>query len=612
MTRSDDVPGKAKVTMPDNDRRSPRAGSDQETLLAADAGPHERDAAQLTRDAGAETIDPKTWGGGIPQTYGIAPRVRLGARWVNVLWALPISVVALLILVAAAKGLRETASVQMFIHRYPGALLAHPQAIGIPWWARWQHFFNLFFLMFIIRAGLQILADHPRLYFDRNCTPGRDWFRFQKPVPPDRVWTAKEDSVRLAGWFGLPGLRHSIGLARWWHFVFDLLWLVNGVLFYVLIFTSGHWQRLVPMSWDVFPSAASVALQYLSLDWPQNHGWLAYNGLQLLAYFITVFIAAPLALLSGLLQSPAVSNRIHFAGRRLNHQLARSVHFLVLCWFLTFIFFHTAMIYTTGLLVNLNHITLGSDTAGWGGFVIYVVWMAVVIVAWFAATPFTLRHPRQIQRVGEALIGPIEAVFEHVDPRPGEYTERDIAPHLWPNGKMPGTEQYEAMAAGDFAAYRLRISGLVEHPLELSFGDVKALPRQDQITAHHCIQGWSGVAKWTGVPMRAICALVKPKPEVRYVVFTSFVEGPDGGLYYDAHHLSHMYHRLTMLAYGLNDKPLGLVHGAPLRLRNEVELGFKMVKWVESIEFVASFAEIRGGRGGYNADHEFFGYRAGI
>ncbi len=78
------------------------------------------------------------------------------------------------------------------------------------------------------------------------------------------------------------------------------------------------------------------------------------------------------------------------------------------------------------------------------------------------------------------------------------------------------------------------------------------------------------------------------------------------------HKLSHMYHRLTILAYELNGEPLGLVHGAPLRLRNEVELGYKLVKWVQAWSSSHSFAEIGGGYGGYNADHEFFGYRAGI
>lgn len=202
----------------------------------------------------------------------------------SLLWALPIAVIALLILIAVAKRLRETTGVQSFIDRYPGTIAPpKPTSVGIPWWARAEHFFNLFFMMFIIRSGLQILADHPRLYFDRNCTPGRDWFRFQNPVPRDRVWTAKEDSVRLPGWLGIPGLRHSIGLARWWHFGFDLLWLANGVIFYILVFATGHWQRIVPTSWDVFPNALSTLIQYLSLDWPKDQGWIAYNGLQLLA-----------------------------------------------------------------------------------------------------------------------------------------------------------------------------------------------------------------------------------------------------------------------------------------------------------------------------------------
>ncbi|MEP7119225.1 MAG: molybdopterin-dependent oxidoreductase, partial [Acidobacteriota bacterium] len=543
------------------------------------------------------------WVGRIPQTNGIAPRIRVGSRWINLLWALPAVVVLLLVGIAGAKGLRSTGWGQSFVREYPGTILTpRPRAVGVPWWARWQHFFNLFFLLFIVRAGLQILADHPRLYFDRNSTPGRDWFRFQKPVPTDRVWTAKDDSVRLPGWLGLPGLRHSIGLARWWHFVFDLLWLVNGLLFVVLVFATGHWRRIVPTSWDVFPNAASAALQYLSLHWPANHGWLAYNGLQLLAYFVTIFVAAPLALLSGLLQSPAISNRVHLAGRRFNHQIARSVHFYVLCWFLVFIFFHTTMVYSTGLLTNLNHITLGRDSSGWGGFYVYLLWMLVVVAAWAAATPLTIRHPRLVQRVGHLLIGPLQNLFEHVDPRAGEYSERDIATHLWPNGKMPEVEEYEAFAADDFANYRLRIFGLVEHPRELSFEEVKALPRQAQITAHHCIQGWSGVAKWTGVPMRDLCNLVTPKAEARFVVFYSLVEGPDGGLYYDVQKLSQMYHDLTILAYELNDEPLGLVHGAPLRVRNEVELGYKMVKWVQAVEFVDSFEHLGGGYGGYDAD----------
>jgi sulfoxide reductase catalytic subunit YedY len=119
--------------------------------------------------------------------------------------------------VAAAKGLRGIPSVQQFITDYPGPDLRVDRGdyLGIPVWARWQHFFSLFFLMFIMRSGVQILADHPRLYWTRHCTPGQDWFRIQKPVPADPLWTAKQDSIGLPRQVGLPGIRHSIGLARW-------------------------------------------------------------------------------------------------------------------------------------------------------------------------------------------------------------------------------------------------------------------------------------------------------------------------------------------------------------------------------------------------------------
>ena len=120
--------------------------------------------------------------------------------------------------------------------RYPGA----PGSIamvttGFPAWLRIGHFLNLFFMAFIIRAGVQILADHPRLYWRRDCTPGTEWFRFQKDVPTGRIWTAKDDSVTIPGWLGIPGIRHSIGLARWWHFSVNMLWTLNGIAIYVLL-----------------------------------------------------------------------------------------------------------------------------------------------------------------------------------------------------------------------------------------------------------------------------------------------------------------------------------------------------------------------------------------
>lgn len=564
---------------------------------------------------GEDVIDPATWAGSVPQIGGIAPRVRIGrSRWLNLLWLLPIGFVLLIASVAVAQGLRNIPSVQHFIAQHPGTTQPSPSdtTSGFPAWVRWQHFFNLFLLIFIIRSGIQILSDHPRLYWTRHSTPGRDWFRIQEPVPPDPLWTAKQDSISLPGQVGLPGLRHSIGLARWWHLGTDALWLLNGVVFYILLFATGQWRRLVPTTWEVFPNALSSLLQYLSLDWPTETGWTAYNGLQLLAYFVTVFVAAPLALLTGLGMSPALSTRFKRISRLFSIQVARSLHFLVLAWFLLFIVIHVTLVFTTGALVNLNHVYAGRNDHTWVGFGLFAGSMVVVVIGWVAATPFTVAHPRVVQRVGQAIVGPLQHLFEHVDPKPGQYTEADISPYFWHNGQYPDSDEYKQLFDSEFADYRLRIHGLVENPVDLSLAELRALSHHEQITQHFCIQGWSGVAKWGGVAMSTILDLVKPRSEAKWVVFYSLGDGADRGTYYDAHPIEHMRHYLTMLAYDMNDEPLTFGHGAPLRLRNEIELGFKQVKWLKGIEFVAHYSEVSGGYGGYNQDHEFFGYRQSI
>ena len=112
--------------------------------------------------------------------------------------------------------------------------------------------------------------------------------------------------------------------------------------------------------------------------------------------------------------------------------------------------------------------------------------------------------------------------------------------------------------------------------------------------------------------MRHILDLVRPTPEAHYVVFYSLAEGGEFGRYYDVHKISNMRHALTILAYEMNGAPLSVLHGAPLRLRCENELGFKMVKWIAAIEFVHDFADLGAGQGGYNEDHEFYGYRMPI
>ncbi len=555
-----------------------------------------------------DRIDPATYGGGFDNTRrATAPRLRVGRdKWFNLLWLLPIGFVLLVAAVAIGKGLSHMPAIQAFIERYPGSDHRGVPP-GMPAWVGWTHFFNLFLMTFIIRSGIQILGDHPRLYFSRNSTPGKDeWLRVGPPVP-EGYWTANDDTVALPGQFGLPGFRHSIGLARWWHLGADVLWLLNGAIFYVLLFATGQWRHVVPMNWDVFPNAASVAIQYLSLNWPTDNGWNAYNGLQLLAYFTTIFIAAPAALVTALGMSPALSMRLTAISKRLNLQHARSLHFLVLVYFIFFIIVHVTLVFATDALRNLNHMFAARDDTSWIGFWIFAAATAVVAIGWVAATPFTIRHPRVVQRVGYALVGPFQRLLENLDPKPGAFTEKDISPYFWHNGRLPETVEYKELEKNDFKDWRLRVYGLVEHPREFSLDELTALPYHDQITQHMCIQAWSGVAKWGGVSMQTIMDIVKPLPEAKWVAFYSIGLGGTGGIYYNVHPIKQMSHHLTMLAYNMNDEPLTYGHGAPLRLRNELQHGFKQVKWLKGIEFLAHYSEIGSGYGGYSEDHKFFG-----
>lgn len=548
----------------------------------------------------------------MPPQQGIFPRIRIGTRWINTLWALPIGAAALLCMIALAQSLRELPSVTVFIQNHPGIAQSAPAVdSGFPWWLQVQHFLNMFFMLFIMRAGLQILADHPRLYWGRDCTPGNDWFRFQVPLPTGRIWTAKDDSVTLPTWLGIPGLRHTLGLSRWWHFSVNLLWLINGIAFYALLFSTDQWRRLVPLTWEVFPAALSTAIQYASLNFPVDEGWTRYNGLQQLTYFITVFVAAPISIFTGLMQSPAISNAVGWFGRVFNRQAMRSVHFISFAWFVGFILAHGAMVFVTGIRQNTNHMFAGVDNASWTGFPLFLLAMAILVVAWLVASPFTIRYARLVQRTGAFMIGWLMGLAERWDPQ-SQLTKQDISPYFWPNGTMPDSKEFDDLVAENFANYLLRIGGLVEAPRDFSMADLMAMAKQEQITTHFCIQGWSGVAEWGGVPMRDILDLVKPTPEARYAVFYSLADGADGGRYYDVHKIENMYHHLTILAYEMNGAPVSMLHGAPLRLRCENELGFKMVKWIAAIEFVRDFADLGAGQGGYNEDHEFYGYRMPI
>lgn len=112
--------------------------------------------------------------------------------------------------------------------------------------------------------------------------------------------------------------------------------------------------------------------------------------------------------------------------------------------------------------------------------------------------------------------------------------------------------------------------------------------------------------------MSEIMNLVKPSKKAKYVVFHAYDVDAKGKPYYEALRIGDMKDDLTILAYEMNWKPLNVEHGAPLRLRCERKLGYKMVKYIKSIEFVEEFKSIGAGRGGYREDNVLFDWEASI
>jgi DMSO/TMAO reductase YedYZ molybdopterin-dependent catalytic subunit/thiosulfate reductase cytochrome b subunit len=486
---------------------------------------------------------------------------------------------------------------------------------GFPFWLRYSHYFNILFMLLIIRAGLSILMDHPRLYWNLHCTPGSEWIRFTPfTVPTDRVWTAKDDSRYISPWLALPGGRHTVGMARHWHFLSALFWVANGVFFVFMLFATGQWQRILPTDWRILPEAWSVFVHYATFHMPpEPDGFYRYNSLQHLAYGSVVFILAPLSILTGLAMSPAVNAHFKwYSGLFGNRQIARSIHFLLLLAYLNFVAVHVLMVVISDLPRNMDHIVLGTDGASTNGLLLGATGISLILVICYVAHWVSWHRPRAVQYVIRQVIEGLMRLFINRWAPRSEYRREDISPYFWPNGKIPTSDEWTKLADNDFRDYRLRVHGLVENPVELSLDDIRALGKKEQITPHHCIQGWTGIAEWGGLPLSRLVELVRPRPDAKWVVFHSFGEGLYGGEYYDCHTLENVLHPQSLLAYEMNYQTLNRLHGAPLRLRIENQLGYKMVKWIRSIEFIADVKQVGKGHGGTNEDDEYYDLIANI
>ena len=193
-----------------------------------------------------------------------------------------------------------------------------------------------------------------------------------------------------------------------------------------------------------------------------------------------------------------------------------------------------------------------------------------------------------------------------------EFSPSQISPFFRGNGTQdPATAEYAAHQGNGFADWRLQVSGLVERPLGLSLDQVRAMPQRTQITRHDCVEGWSAIGQWTGVPLGHLLRLAGLQAEARFIVFRCADRMSGGVPYYESIDLVDAFHPQTIVAHALNGAALPVRNGAPLRLRVERQLGYKHAKYLTGIEAVRSLDGIHGGRGGYWEDRGYQWY-AGI
>ncbi len=289
---------------------------------------------------------------------------RSRSPWFKLTWIVPIVVVAGIAIVLVAQAFRASDAGRAFLTTYPGhSELPSSAPVGFPAWLEWQHFLSAFFILLIVRTGLQIRTIR---------RPPAYWTRTNQGLIKTRN----------------PPIR--ISLSVWFHLTVDILWILNGALFYVLLFVTGQWIRVIPVHWDVFPNAISAGIQYASLNWPTEDGWSNYNALQLITYFVTVFIAAPLAILTGVRMVPGLALRFQKIDRIYPVAVARRIHFPVMIYFVAFTVVHVTLVLATGALRNLNHMYAGRDDQNWIGFGIFAGSVVLMVAAWIAIRPTIL------------------------------------------------------------------------------------------------------------------------------------------------------------------------------------------------------------------------------
>lgn len=486
-----------------------------------------------------------------------------------------------------------------------------------PTWLRVEHFVNILFITLFIRSGIEILGTFPKLHRSIHTPLGGQWAQFTiKEKRKHKYFPVAGEYDNYSPLISLPGYG-DLGQGRYWHFISVMGWVVSMAIYWVLLLATGQWRRYWPENLDVFRQAGDDMLHYLAFQIPPAMEGYPFNAVQQLSYGFVVLVLPMWMIITGAFQSPAIHNHFPRIARAMGgRQVIRTLHFWGLAAYLAFIVIHVLMVVMHGYGHEVSKMVFGDPHQPIAGGVVFTIGLLLIVVAHILATKTSLQHPRRIEKLHNVVVRPLTRGLRHLPARPTTYRDDEVtkAPHHRASGMPPSTESYMALVCNDFEDdYVLEIGGYVEKPMRLTMADIRALAEgYSQNTVHHCVQGFTSIGKWEGLPLFQLLELVQPLPGASDVVVHSFQnmtrddDNYKGSYYYESMPMYEATQPQSLISIGYDGDELPIKNGAPMRLRLETSTGFRSAKWLDRIEVVNRFDIIGNGKGGFFEDTDSY------
>lgn len=483
-----------------------------------------------------------------------------------------------------------------------------------PVWLRVEHFVNILFIFLFIRSGIEILGTFPKLHRTVHTPPGGQWAQFTiKKKRRKKYYPVAGEYDDYHPLVSLPG-HGDLGQGRYWHFISVVLWVTMMFIYWALLLFTGQWRRYWPEDWSVFGQAWNDLVSYMAFQIPPAMDGYPFNAIQQLSYGVVVFLLPLFMMITGAFQAPAINNFFPRVSRMMGgRQTIRTMHFWGLIAYLVFVVIHVAMVVLHGYGQEVSKMVFGHAGNPIAGGIIFTIGLIFIVWCQVWATKTSTNKPRVVEKIHNALVRPLTRTLRaNLPAQVTTYKNEHVTPGTEhrASGMPPSTEAYMAMVCNDYDDdYVLEIGGFVEKPMRLTLPQLRELAEgYSQNTVHHCVQGFSSVGAWDGVPLTRLLDLVKPLDGATDVVVHSFQNMTrdddlyDGSYYYESMPMVEARQPQTLISTGYAGDELPIKNGAPMRLRLETSTGFRSAKWLDRIEVVNRFDIVGNGMGGYYED----------